>query len=99
MAAMLANNVPARFRLPDGLDVQVGSSAQLRVVEREAKDALYLPKGAVFDRAGLNCGYVYRMIDGEKIYTEVTYAFQTASWVVISSGLEEGEVVYVPQSS
>lgn len=99
MAAMLSGNVPARFRLPEGLSVQVGDSAQLRVVEREAKDALYLPKGAVFEGSGLNKGYVYRIVDGEKIYTEVTYAFQTESWTVISSGLEEGEVVYVPQSS
>lgn len=99
MALMLTGNVPARFRLPEGLAVTVGDSAQLRVVEREAEDALYLPKGAVFEGSGLNKGYVYRIVDGEKVYTEVTYAFQTASWIVISSGLEEGEVVYVPQSS
>ena len=99
MAAVLANYVPARFRLPEDLSVQAGASAQLLVVNRRAEDALYLPKGAVYERSGLNNGYVYRIINGEKVYTEVTYEFQTESWVVISSGLTEGEVVYVPQSS
>lgn len=97
-AALLAGNVPARFRLPEDLDAAVGDSAQLRVIELRAEDVLYLPRGAMYERGGRS-GYVYRIVDGEKVYTEVTYEFQTDSWVVITSGLEEGEVVYVPQSS
>ena len=37
----------------------------------------------------------YRMIDGEKVHTEVTVLFRTTCWAVIE-GLEEGDVVYVP---
>ena len=96
MAAQTAGTVPARFAFPEGTPLQAGQGAQLTVYAREAEDVLYLPQGAVYGSDTSRHGYVYKMVDGEKVYTEVTVTFRTASWAVIEDGLEEGDVVYVP---
>ncbi len=94
-AALTAGTVPARFSFPEDAEVTAGQGAQLTVYAREAEDALYLPLRAVYGSDTSRHGYVYRMIDGEKVHTEVTVLFRTACWAVIE-GLEEGDVVYVP---
>jgi len=99
LSAIMVGTVPARFAFPDGTALQAGEGAQLTVVARQAENALYLPLGAVYGSETSRNGYVYRVVDGEKIHTEVTVAFRTEAWAVIESGLEEGEMVYVPLSS
>ena len=99
LAALLNGSLPARFSLPEQVQAPVGTPVQLLVYEREARDVVYIPVGALYQQSGLGSGYVYRIVDGEMVRTEVQYRFCTESWAVIESGLEEGEVVYVPQSA
>ena len=87
---------PARFRFSDrGVQVSPGQYAQLILYTQERMDVLYVPRGALYQTGGGQNGYVYRVSDGEKVYTAVTYGLMTDAWVEIRSGLEEGDVVYV----
>ena len=87
--------IPATFYLPEGAQVEVGDFVMLRVYSKEMDDVLYVPLNAFYRSAAMN-GYVYRIVDGEKVYTDVSCLFTTDAWAVIT-GVEEGDVVYVKQ--
>ena len=87
---------PARFRFTEpGVQASPGQYAQLILYTQERLDVLYVPRGALVQSGGGQNGYVYRVVDGEKVYTAVTYGLMTDAWVEIRTGLEEGDVVYV----
>ena len=96
--AVLKGSVPAKFRLPVGADVKLGDRVLLLVQENFAKDALYVPVDAVMAiGTGRSGSYVYVLNgEGERVHTEVEIDFRTDAWVVLSSGVEEGDVLYVP---
>lgn len=79
----------------DTSDVSAGDFAALVVYERESTDVLAVPVNAVFYNAGEY--YVYQVADGEKIYTAVECGLKTDSFIEITAGLEEGDVVFVKQ--
>lgn len=79
----------------DYTDVTAGDFAAVIVHEREKLDVLSVPVNAVFNNAGEY--YVYRIEDGEKIYTSVECGLITDSFTEITAGLEEGDVVFVRQ--
>ncbi len=98
LRAYAASNVvpPARFRFTDpGVQASPGQFAQLILYAQERTNVLYVPRGALYQSGGGSNGYVYRVVDGEKVYTSVTYGIMTDAWAEICSGLEEGDVVYV----
>jgi multidrug efflux pump subunit AcrA (membrane-fusion protein) len=87
---------PARYTFvntPDSADA--GAFAALISYAREAENVLAVPVNSLYYSGSVN--YVYRMVNGEKVYTEVTCGIRTDSYVEIKSGLEEGDEVFVKQ--
>jgi len=58
------------------------------------EDTLRIPRNALFI-GGADGNYVYRIENGTHIYTPVTSAVPTETYVAIFSGLEEGDEVFV----
>ncbi|NLM61427.1 MAG: biotin/lipoyl-binding protein [Clostridiales bacterium] len=76
-------------------DVQAGDFAALMVYDSEKQDVLAVPTNAIFYNAGEY--YVYRIEDGQKVYTGVKCGIRTDSFTEITDGLQEGDVVFVKQ--
>ena len=64
----------------------------LPTVVREV--ALLVPPESLFRDGGET--YVYRVVDGERVRTEVEAGYRSVNAAEIVSGLAEGDVVYVP---
>lgn len=92
----LTSSPGSRFRVKGRAELTLGDSAELIVTEKTEKDALYLPVDAVL--SGAEESYVYLLVDGEHVYTKVETGLRTEAYCVITSGVEEGDVVYVPVS-
>jgi macrolide-specific efflux system membrane fusion protein len=87
---------PYRFSFVDESEgIEAGDFAALMAYTQEAKDVLVVPSNSLYFSSGQN--YVYRLVNGEKVYTEVTCGIRTDSYVEIKSGLEEGDEVFVKQ--
>jgi len=84
---------PVRFNLPPNMDIAAGEFVTLHFYIAHIDDALLVPENAVFT-AGARA-YVYRIVNGERIYTEVTIAARSEAFMVIADGLEEGDIVFV----
>ena len=90
--------IPTKFAFADeknAEEVSAGDYAELLVYEAEADDVLRVPANAVYSPGA--SPYVYVMENGEKVYTPVTVGIKSASFTEITSGLQEGDVVFVKQ--
>ena len=86
------NVFPIRFNITCDFVPPLGAFVSLHMYSVYEEDVLRLPRSAMnFDRYG---DYVLRLVDGrqEQVYVEVIH---TPTYVVILSGLEEGDVVIV----
>ena len=81
------------FNYEKDANVSVGDSVTLEFYNNATDDALVVPSNAVFKAKSEH--YVYRM-DGEaKKKVKVTLGTKTDAYTQITSGLKEGDVVYV----
>ena len=74
-------------------NVSVGDSVTLEFYNNATEDALVVPSNAVFKAKGEH--YVYRMDGDAKKKVKVTLGTKTDAYTQITSGLKEGDVVYV----
>ena len=51
-----------------GVQASPGQFAQLILYAQERTNVLYVPRGALYQSGGGSNGYVYRVVDGEKVY-------------------------------
>ncbi len=81
--------------VPESATVLAGMKATTVIQLERAEDALTLPVEAV---AGtVDSGAVYlRGMDGEPVETPVTLGTTDGTRIVVTSGVEEGDTVYVP---
>lgn len=97
VARLLAGEeLDAGFTFPEGAPAQARAgdyaAVILKTVVRE--DALLVPPESLFRDGGET--YVYRVVDGERVRTEVEAGYRSVNAAEIVSGLAEGDVVYVP---
>ena len=97
VARLLAGDeLDAGFTFPEGAPAQAKAgdyaAVILKTVVRE--DALLVPPESLFRDGGET--YVYRVVDGERVRTEVEAGYRSVNAAEIVSGLAEGDVVYVP---
>ena len=97
VSLVLAGKRPApMFRFAETpASVRAGDFAALLQVESEATDTLMIPVNALYTANGQN--YVYRIMNGEKIYTEIKIGIRNAAFAAVTEGLEEGDEVFVKQ--
>ena len=74
-------------------NVSVGDSVTLEFYNNATSDALVVPSNAVFKAKGEH--YVYRMDGDAKKKVNVTTGTATDAYTQITTGLKEGDVVYV----
>ena len=74
-------------------NVSVGDSVTLEFYNNATEDALVVPSNAVFKAKSEH--YVYRMDGDAKKKVKVTLGTKTDAYTQITSGLKEGDVVYV----
>jgi len=87
---------PARFALPEGdVEAEMGTIVQLILYSGTREDVLLLPVNAVYTGSAYSEDHVYRIVDGEKVYTPITIGIKNETCVEIKAGLTEGDVVYV----
>jgi HlyD family secretion protein len=86
--------VRVRLGAVEDLAARAGMTANVQVVTREASDVLIVPRRAV--RLVEGQAYVERVVDGTTLETvEVTMGLAEPLFVEITSGLEEGDQVFV----
>ena len=83
---------PVRFNISGGLP-RAGRYVTLHFYSQFIEDVLLVPENAVFF-AGVH-HFVYRVVDGELVYTEIRLQQLTPEVGVIEAGLYEGDVVFV----
>lgn len=76
-------------------EVALGDYGKIRLVSREARNVLTVPELAVRFESGVY--YVYVDAEGEKKRVNVEIGLRDGLKVEITSGLKEGDVVYVQQ--
>lgn len=74
-------------------NVSVGDSVSIDFYNDAAEDALIIPSNAVYKNKGES--YVYRMENSARKKVAVTVGTSTDAYTQITSGLKEGDVVYV----
>ena len=90
---------PVRFNVLSDTPIAVGQYVEVYFYRRFMEGVLLLPENALF--SPLSQPYVYRVIDGELVFTEVSITERTPIlgnlplMVAVVEGLEEGDVVFV----
>lgn len=74
--------------------VQAGDFVNLEIYTKMLEDVLRVPVNAVYG-SGYSGYYVYIVEDGELIKTDVTKGSSNDSYIEITEGLKEGDIVYV----
>ena len=82
-----------RFDLPAGAVLPIGTYVTMHFYFDWEYDVLRVPPQAVFF-AGDVGDYVYRMVDGALVMTPVQTGLRTETFIVILSGLEEGDEIF-----
>lgn len=81
------------FNYEKDSNVSVGDSVTLEFYNNATEDALVVPSNAIFKAKSEH--YVYRMDGDAKKKVKVTLGTTTDAYAQITSGLKEGDVVYV----
>lgn len=87
---------PVRFGFETETEAEAGDFAEVLIYAAEARDVLRIPANALY-LGGNTDYYVYVIENGEKIYTEITIGVHTNTFVEVTGGIEEGDVVLVKQ--
>lgn len=96
IALVLAGeSAPSRFEITsEAAGLSAGQYAAVCVENGRVEDALVIPANALY--SGSEGRYVYVVEDGERVHRAVKVGVTTSWEVQILQGLEEGELVYVP---
>lgn len=93
-AATVTYTVNVKYDGENTLDMYDGMSAETTLLQRMAKDVLYINNQAVTNTDGI--ATVQKMdSDGNGVTTTVKTGFSNGQYVEITSGLEEGDIVLV----
>ncbi len=95
---LAGEDTPTRFQFADekaAEEVQIGDYAAVYLYRSIAKDALYVPVNALHEDGGVR--YVYRASEDGQERVTVETGVESDSFVEITSGLQEGDVVYVQE--
>lgn len=80
------------FDAADPEDLTLGQTGTLMLYRGEKTDVLYVPISCVIkDEVG---SYVYKDEDGQRTKTYISTGLETVSYVEVTDGLEEGDVLY-----
>jgi membrane fusion protein (multidrug efflux system) len=82
--------IRAMVRNPD-TSLRPGMFARVRLITRDAQDALVLPEQALVPQGDQQ--FVYRVIDGKAVRTKVEVGLRRDSKVEILNGVDKGDVV------
>lgn len=93
-AATVSYTVNVRLEGENERLMYEGMSADVTLVQRAARDVLYVSAQAVTNTGGVAAVQV-KGADGEPVTTEVTTGFSDGRYVEILSGLSEGDTVLV----
>lgn len=92
---LAGESVPSRFTILTGnAEVSAGQYAAVCLAGKTTRDALLIPANALY--SGASGKYVYVVENGQRIHREVKVGSTTNWEIQIVEGLEEGELVYVP---
>lgn len=78
----------------DSTSVEAGDFVNLEIYTQITEDVLRVPVNAVYG-SGYSGYYVYIVEDGELIKTDVTQGLSNDSYIQITEGLQEGDIIYV----
>lgn len=95
---LAGEDTPTRFQFADekaAKEVEIGDYAAVYLYRSIAKDALYVPVNALHEDGGVR--YVYRVSEDGQERMTVETGVESDSFVEITSGLQEGDVVYVQE--
>lgn len=92
---LAGESVPSRFAiLSEDVELSAGQYAAVCLAGKTTKDALLIPTNALY--SGVSGRYVYVVENGQRIHREVKLGATTGWKTQVVEGLEEGELVYVP---
>ena len=92
---LAGESIPSRFAiLSENAELSAGQYAAVCLVGKTTEDALLVPANSIFSSSSGK--YVYVVENGQRIHREVKLGATTDWEVQIVEGLEEGELVYVP---
>ena len=86
---------PVRFVLADETDIMppAGQYVPLYFYTTFVPDVLLVPDNAIFFAGSQP--YVYRIVNGDMVYTEIMFAGRTSVMSAVSQGLSAGDVVFI----
>ncbi|MGF7142117.1 multidrug efflux pump subunit AcrA (membrane-fusion protein) [Anaerotaenia torta] len=82
-----------RYEFAAGQGLTAGDYACVCLIKNFKKDVLIIPNNALYkDSSG---SFVYRMVDGELVRSNVELGIKTNTEIEVIKGLEEGDIIYV----
>jgi len=84
---------PVRFNILTDTPIAAGQYVTLTFYSHRLYDVVILPENAIFMSS--EGAHVYRVVDGELLYTPVRFYGRTQIAAAVSLGLEEGDVVFL----
>ena len=91
-AATVSYTVTVRYTGSNTLDMYEGMSAETTLLQRSAKDVLYINNQAVTNTNGIATVSLLQS-DGTTVERKVKTGFSNGQYVEITDGLEEGDIV------
>jgi len=91
-AATVSYTVNVRYTGENELTMYEGMSADITLIQKQVKDVLYVNLSAVTNTNGV-ATVLKKGEDGDTVAAEVTTGFSNGTYVEITSGLAEGDVV------
>jgi len=84
---------PVQFEILQDVVLSVGKLFPIDFYTTKIDDVVRVPANAVFSTPG--GFFVYKMVNGEPIHTEIEIITRTTSFIAVASGLEVGDEVFV----
>jgi multidrug efflux pump subunit AcrA (membrane-fusion protein) len=84
---------PVRFNAQTDTPLAAGEYVELYLYTQFIPDVLLVPENALYFSGAQP--YVYRVVNGEMIYTEIRLQGRTLLMAAVSEGLEEGDIVFI----
>lgn len=84
---------PVRFRALTNQPLEAGQYVTMHFYTYKLEDVLRIPSNALFFTATTT--YVYRIVEGEMVYTEIELYLNTPIYAAVREGLLEGDEIFV----